>query len=82
MFALCVTLALIAVASAAPAHPAPAYGAPRLAVAPIIDETPKPYAFAYGVDDGASGPHFSQQASDDGKAVKGSYTVGIFWFIP
>ena len=79
MFALVVTLAFLSVVSAD--HPAPAYGAPAHKVA-HYDETPKPYAFAYGVDDGASGPHFSAKASDDGKAVIGSYTVrNIFLFV-
>merc|ERR1711881_256156 len=61
----------------APYHaPAPApYHAPAHPVA--YDESPKPYAFQYGVADDYSGSKFSAQETADGKAVTGSYQVAL-----
>ena len=57
----------------APYHaPAPAYGK-----APVYDETPKPYAFEYGVADDYSGSNFKAAETADGKAVHGSYQVNL-----
>ena len=72
--------ALVAVAVALPAGP-PAYGAPAPYHAPAhpvaYDESPKPYAFQYGVADTYSGAQFSAQENADGKAVTGSYQVAL-----
>ena len=73
--------ALVAVAVAIPAGP-PAYGAPAPYAAPhhapaVYDESPKPYAFQYGVADTYSGAQFSAQENADGKAVTGSYQVAL-----
>ena len=75
--------ALVAVAVAIPAGP-PAYGAPAPYHAPAphhapahYDESPKPYAFQYGVADTYSGAQFSAQENADGKAVTGSYQVAL-----
>ena len=73
--------ALVAVAVALPAGP-PAYGAPAPYAAPhhapaVYDESPKPYAFQYGVADTYSGAQFSAQENADGKAVTGSYQVAL-----
>ena len=75
--------ALVAVAVAIPAGP-PAYGAPAPYHAPAphhapahYDESPKPYAFQYGVADTYSGAQFSAQETADGKAVAGSYQVAL-----
>merc|ERR1711971_1372682 len=74
--------ALVAVAVALPAGP-PAYGAPAPYHAPaphhapVYDESPKPYAFQYGVGDTYSGAQFSAQETADGKAVAGSYQVAL-----
>ena len=57
----------------APYHaPAPAYGKPA-----GYDETPKPYAFEYGVADDYSGANFKAAETADGKAVTGSYQVNL-----
>merc|ERR1719211_841986 len=86
MFRLTVVCALVACAAAIPAappapyhpapaplvHPAPAYGEP-----PVYDETPKPYAFEYGVADDYSGANFKAAETADGKAVHGSYQVHL-----
>merc|ERR1712088_688171 len=80
--------ALVAVAVAMPAgppagppapyHPAPApYHAPAPHHAPVYDETPKPYAFEYGVADDYSGANFKAAETADGKAVTGSYQVNL-----
>ena len=45
----------------APLHPAPAYGKP-----PVYDETPKPYAFEYGVADDYSGANFKAAETAEG----------------
>merc|ERR1711973_819778 len=60
----------------APYHaPAPA---PYHAPAPVhYDETPKPYAFEYGVADDYSGANFNAHEAADGKAVTGSYSVHL-----
>merc|ERR1711981_1362429 len=63
--------ALVAVAVALPAGP-PAY-----APAPKYDESPKPYAFQYGVADDYSGAKFNAQEAADGKVVTGSYQVAL-----
>ena len=75
--------ALVAVAVALPAGP-PAYGAPAPYHAPAphhapahYDESPKPYAFQYGVADSYSGAQFNAQETADGKAVSGSYSVAL-----
>ena len=75
--------ALVAVAVAIPAGP-PAYGAPAPYHAPAphhapahYDESPKPYAFQYGVADDYSGAKFNAQETADGKAVTGSYQVAL-----
>merc|ERR1712224_861883 len=74
-----VVCALVACAAAIPAGPpapyhapAPAYGKP-----PVYDETPKPYAFEYGVADDYSGANFKAAETADGKAVTGSYQVNL-----
>jgi hypothetical protein len=86
MFRLTVVCALVACAAALPAGPpapyhpapapyhapAPAYGKPQ-----VYDETPKPYAFQYGVADEYSGTNFKASEVADGKAVSGSYTVNL-----
>ena len=80
MFRLAVLCAVLACAVAIPAgppppgpyHPAPAYGKP-----PVYDETPKPYAFQYGVADDYSGANFAASEIADGKVVSGSYTVHL-----
>ena len=63
--------ALVAVAVATPAGP-PAYGAPAPYHAPAphhapahYDESPKPYAFQYGVADDYSGAKFNAQETTD-----------------
>merc|ERR1711944_47714 len=74
----------------APYHPAPApyhapapapYHAPAPAYHPAkpvaYDETPKPYAFQYGVADDYSGANFKAAETADGKAVSGSYQVNL-----
>merc|ERR1711997_1119887 len=81
MFRLILASALVALACAdhpapayapAPYHPAPAYGKPA-----HYDESPKPYAFQYGVADDYSGANFNAQETADGKAVSGSYRVHL-----
>jgi hypothetical protein len=85
MFRLTVVCALVACAASlpvgppapyhpapAPYHPAPAYGKPQ-----VYDETPKPYAFEYGVADDYSGANFKAAETADGKAVHGSYQVHL-----
>ena len=74
MLRFTVFVALVAAVSALPAGP-PAYGPPH--PAPKYDESPKPYAFQYGVDDGYSGAKFSAQETADGKVVTGSYQVAL-----
>ena len=53
--------------------PAPTYGHP----APVAykDETPKPYAFEYGVHDDYAGTNFAQNENADGSTASGSYSV-------
>merc|ERR1712088_572881 len=74
MFRLTVVCALVACAAAIPAgppapyHPAPApYHAPAPAYGkpPVYDETPKPYAFEYGVADDYSGANFKAADTAD-----------------
>ena len=45
----------------------------------FINETqePKPYEFAYAVEDDKYGPQFSQREQSDGNAVQGSYVVQL-----
>ena len=76
-------LCLVGVAMGLPAGP-PAYGAPAPYHAPAphhapahYDESPKPYAFQYGVADSYSGAQFNAQETADGKAVSGSYSVAL-----
>merc|ERR1712036_96608 len=66
-------LAAAALADHPVVQPAP-YHAP--APAPY-DETPKPYAFEYGVADDYSGARFAQSGNTDGKVTSGSYTVNL-----
>merc|ERR1712036_131174 len=66
-------LAAAALADHPVVHPAP-YHAPAPA---HYDETPKPYAFQYGVADDYSGANFNAQEAADGKAVTGSYQVHL-----
>ena len=84
MFRFIIALAFVAFACAdhpAPYRPAPYHPAPYHAPAPYkpvaYDETPKPYAFQYGVADDYSGARFNAQESADGKAVTGSYQVSF-----
>ena len=81
MFRLAVLCAVLACALAIPAGPlppgpyhppAPAYGKP-----PVYDESPKPYAFQYGVADDYSGANFAASETADGKVTSGSYTVHL-----
>ncbi|CAB4063410.1 unnamed protein product [Lepeophtheirus salmonis] len=62
----------------APYHPAPApyHPAPAYKLAPY-DESPKPYAFQYGVADDYSGTKFSAEENSDAKTVAGSYQVAL-----
>merc|ERR1711944_132384 len=72
--------ALVAVSVALPAGPPAPYHAPAPAPyhAPApYDESPKPYAFQYGVADDYSGAKFNAQETADGKAVTGSYQVAL-----
>ena len=73
MYTVAVFIALAAVAIAAPAGPPAPYHAP----APHYDESPKPYAYEYGVKDESSGASFAQSETSDTKAVTGSYTVAL-----
>ncbi|XP_040566471.1 cuticle protein 7 [Lepeophtheirus salmonis] len=41
------------------------------------DESPKPYAFQYGVSDGYSGTQFSAQENSDAGLTSGSYQVAL-----
>ena len=87
MFRLTVVCALVACAAAIPAGPPAPYHAPAPAPyhapapaygkAPHYDETPKPYAFEYGVADDYSGANFKAAETADGKAVTGSYQVNL-----
>merc|ERR1712088_1126350 len=45
--------------------------------APAYDESPKPYAFEYGVADDYAGAKFSQSETSDAKVTSGSYTVAL-----
>lgn len=76
MFRLIIASALLACVLAdqpPPYHaPAPAYGK-----APHYDETPKPYAYEYGVSDDYSGANFRASETADGKVVSGSYSVHL-----
>merc|ERR1712018_528752 len=40
-------------------------------------ESPKPYAYEYGVHDQYTGANFAQSEKSDTKAVTGSYTVAL-----
>merc|ERR1712168_577973 len=64
------------VAAAMAANPAPYHPAPAYKPAPY-DETPKPYAYEYGVADDYSGANFNAHEAADGKAVSGSYQVHL-----
>merc|ERR1712072_1152634 len=72
------TLALVAVASAAPQyHPAPLVHAVAGYAAPDLAE-PSPYTYQYAVADDYSGAAFNQAESNDGTgAVTGSYSVNL-----
>ena len=73
MFHLTIFAAIVAAAVALPAGPPAPYHAP----APHYDESPKPYAFQYGVADDYSGAQFNQKETADGKVVSGSYQVAL-----
>ena len=73
MLRFAVFVALVAAVSALPAGPPAPYHAP----VPVYDESPKPYAFQYGVADDYSGAKFNAQETADGKAVTGSYQVAL-----
>merc|ERR1712179_725917 len=80
MYTLAIVFALVAAAVAdhpAPYHaPAPApYHAPAHPVA--YDESPKPFAFEYGVADDYSGARFNAAETTDGKTLTGSYSVNL-----
>merc|ERR1739848_347828 len=79
MLRFAVFVALVAAVSALLAGPPAPYHAPAPAYkpAPYVDESPKPYAFQYGVADDYSGAKFSAQETADGKAVSGSYQVAL-----
>merc|ERR1719348_309764 len=62
-----VSAAVATAVPAGPPPPAPAYG----------DESPKPYAYEYGVTDEYSGANFRAAETADGKAVQGSYQVHL-----
>ncbi len=76
--------ALVAVAVATPAGP-PAYGAPAPYHAPAphhapahYDESPKPYAFQYGVADDYSGANYEKAENQDASGnLQGSYRVNL-----
>merc|ERR1712210_340935 len=72
------TLALVAVASAAPQyHPAPLVHAVAGYAAPDLAE-PSPYTYQYAVADDYSGAAFNQAESNDGTGVvEGSYSVNL-----
>merc|ERR1712061_500361 len=70
MFRVIVLSAVLACAYAA--APAPSYGK-----APTYDESPKPYAYEYAVQDDYSNANFAASETSDGKAVTGSYTVHL-----
>merc|ERR1712072_936065 len=72
------TLALVAVASAAPQyHPAPVVHAVAGYAAPDLAE-PSPYTYTYAVADDYSKANFQQSESNDGTgAVTGSYSVNL-----
>ncbi|XP_040566487.1 cuticle protein 7-like [Lepeophtheirus salmonis] len=76
---LVVAVALFASALADNLPPPPPYktvSAP--AYKPIVyDESPKPYAFQYGVNDEYSGANFKASETADGNIVSGSYTVAL-----
>lgn len=79
MFRLCFVCAIVACAAAFPAGPPPApyHPAPVYGKAPVYDESPKPYAYEYGVADEYSGSIFKAAETADGKAVHGSYQVHL-----
>jgi len=72
------TLALVAVASAAPQYaPAPVVHAVAGYAAPDLAE-PSPYTYTYAVADDYSKANFQQSESNDGTgAVSGSYSVNL-----
>ena len=84
MFRFAVASTLVAAALAdhpapAPAYkpaPAPYHPVPAYKPAPY-DETPKPYAYEYGVADDYSGAKFAQSETADGKLTSGSYSVNL-----
>lgn len=71
--AVMASLALVTSArpSDLPYHPGPAHH--HVA----YDESPKPYAYQYGVHDDYSGANFNAQETADGKGVVGSYQVHL-----
>ena len=77
MLRLVIVCALVAIAAAD--HPAPAYvPAPAPYHAPeVYDESPKPYAFQYGVLDDYSGNNFNAQETQSGHVVSGSYQIHL-----
>ena len=90
MFRLAVVSALVASATAAPAgppapyhpapapyHPAPVHPAPVYGKGPAYDESPKPYAYEYGVADDYSGSKFNAAETSDAKVTSGTYSVAL-----
>merc|ERR1711970_195214 len=76
-------MGVLATAAAAPqGYGPPPVVAPIVAhsvhpVHPVVDETPKPYAFEYGVEDSYSGAAFGQTETSDTKVVTGNYRVAL-----
>ena len=61
----------------APYHPAPVYKAAPHHAPAAYDESPKPFAFEYGVADDYSGAKFNAAETTDGKTLSGSYSVNL-----
>ena len=74
MLRFTIFVALVAAVSAVPVGPPAPYHAPAPG---YVDESPKPYAYQYGVSDDYSGAQFNAQETADGKAVSGSYQVAL-----
>lgn len=68
------TLTLLLAVAAVTGLPTDPYGHHQQ---PHYKPEPKPYQFAYGVQDPHYGPNFGQNEKSDGKTVQGSYTVQL-----
>ena len=55
----------------------PIYGNPPPPHHGPYDESPKPYAFTYGVSDSYTGTNFAHNEGSDGKLTEGRYTVHL-----